>query len=164
MSYELTDEEIIIDVCGSCSQEERWTDTDCHICKGNMHTAAKIAQAKLLSYYQPDEKLREEVAAIIVGEPSEVVTKDGDYVPDPLYEMDIQNAMPLADSILSLVALHYQAKIEQARKEGREEIKLWLLNHMCHIGRSDRQYVYLGMEFTKQCQKWNEGQTLQEGK
>jgi len=44
----LTDEEIIMDICGSCFQEERLTDEDCRACQRNMKAAAK-AQAKKIA-------------------------------------------------------------------------------------------------------------------
>ncbi len=50
--------------------------------------------------------------------------------------------------------------VRQARKEGREQVKTYLLNHVCHIGRSDRQYAYLGTEYIKQCKEWD---ALKEG-
>ena len=60
-----------------------------------------------------------------------------------------------------------EGELEQARgdgleagkllgaKEGREQVKTWLLNHMCHIGQSSKNYVYLGNEYIKQCRQWD---------
>jgi len=38
----LTAEEIIIDVCADCLQEEIWKDEDCKVCQRNMKALARI--------------------------------------------------------------------------------------------------------------------------
>ncbi len=45
---------------------------------------------------------------------------------------------------------------KESKKEGREQVKEYLLNHLCHIGRSDKKYVFLGVDFIKQCNEWDE--------
>ncbi len=43
----LTRDEFIVNVCGDCYMETKWTDEECRICLSNTMTAAKAQLAKL---------------------------------------------------------------------------------------------------------------------
>ena len=43
---DMSDEEIIIAVCGDCTQEEKWTDEECRVCRRNIKAGC---QAQLAS-------------------------------------------------------------------------------------------------------------------
>lgn len=69
-----------------------------------------------------------------------------------------------AKAQLALCNRKKEEAVKQAKKEGREEVKIWLLNHACHIGRSERKYVHLGSDYCKQCKEWDKQQALSEAK
>lgn len=43
----------------------------------------------------------------------------------------------------------------ELKKEGREQVKTWLLNHLCSRDCSNRNYVFLGQEWERQCKEWD---------
>lgn len=79
------------------------------------------------------------------------------YEPTPLeYAREVAQAQLAKDKEHFLPSIDIQKlQIKIVKREGREQVKTWLLNHMCHRGQSDRNYVCLGSEYIKQCQQWD---------
>ena len=60
--YLLTDEEVIVDICGNCMQENKWSDEDCRVCRHNMESACQAQHAKTLRMLKEErEKVLKEV-------------------------------------------------------------------------------------------------------
>jgi len=73
----------------------------------------------------------------------------GDYL--DLYK---DKSYPCSDGS-SVFTIDVDALVEAAQKEGREQVKTWMLNHLCHIRPSGTRYVYLGAEYIRQCLEWD---------
>jgi hypothetical protein len=117
------------------------------------HELVKAGVDAQISYLadMSDEETREKIKRIICcfakDNKSCKECKESDYCFD-----DVKDE---AKQILALFQARLNKAVEEARKEGREQVKMWILNHLCHIGRPDRKYVYLGADYIKQCQDWD---------
>ena len=88
---------------------------NCHRCGGSYCAKEAFPVEQICLSCSIPESVKREIAEIIVGKPSKIEAKNGEYIDDPLHGMDLDNAIERVDQILTLIA----PLIEQAVKEER---------------------------------------------
>jgi hypothetical protein len=102
----MLDEEICLEVCGSCTQEEIWKDKDCKVCHRNMLEALKIVKRFTWCAYCGKEFPLDNVTADQVGEHISICEKHPLFLANKRIK-ELEEALDQAGSKLDEQVVYY---------------------------------------------------------